>query len=118
MQIYHFVGTAAPAVDAYTLTTGRAVATAGALVALAGLIIGGLALARAIRRIGDNGRRGAIVALVAGAAGLVSGAVVVALAKGGPGTGYGIVGGFAALAIGPLAMVFGWLALARSRPSR
>nr|BFE79161.1 hypothetical protein GCM10020093_017620 [Planobispora longispora] len=38
-----------------------------------------------------------------------------AAAEGGPGTGYGIVGGFAALAVGLVAMVLGGLALARSR---
>jgi len=102
------------AVDAYTLTTGRLVGTVAALLALAGVIIGGLSLARSARRIG-TGRRGAIVALVAGLTGMVIGAYVVAAAEGGPGTGYGIVGGFAALAVGLIATVLGWLALARSR---
>ncbi len=37
---------AASTVDAYTLTTDRLVATAAVLVALAGVIIGGLALLR------------------------------------------------------------------------
>jgi hypothetical protein len=55
------------------------------------------------------------VALVAGLTGMVIGGLVVAAAEGGPGTGYGIVGGFAALAIGLIATVLGWLALARSR---
>lgn len=102
------------AVDTYTLTTGRVVGTVAALLALAGVIIGGLSLARSARRIG-TGRRGAIVALVAGLTGMVIGAYVVAAAEGGPGTGYGIVGGFAALAVGLIATVLGWLALARSR---
>jgi len=70
------------AVDAYTLTAGRLVGTVAALLALAGLVIGGL---------------------------------VVAAADGGPGTGNGIVGGFAALVLGLIAMVLGRLALARSR---
>jgi hypothetical protein len=104
------------AVDAYTLTPGRLVGTVAALVALAGVVIGGLALARSAGRIGTGpGRNGAVVALVAGLTGMVLGGLVVAAAEGGPGTGYGIVGGFAALAIGLIATVLGWLALARSR---
>ncbi|WP_319459366.1 DUF6223 family protein [Micromonospora sp. RTP1Z1] len=104
------------AVDAYTLTTGRLVGTVAALVALAGVVVGGLALARSAGRIGEgNGRRGATVALVAGLTGMVIGGLVVAAAEGGPGTGYGIVGGFVALVIGLIAAVLGWLALARSR---
>jgi Family of unknown function (DUF6223) len=111
----HVLAQSAP-VDAYTLTTGRAVGTISALVALAGAVIGGLALARSAGGIGNgNGKRGAIVALVAGLTGMVTGGLVVAAAEGGPGTGYGVVGGFAALAIGLIATVLGWLALARSR---
>ncbi|MFC0032627.1 DUF6223 family protein [Micromonospora chaiyaphumensis] len=107
---------ASAAVDPYTLTTGRLVGTAAALVALAGVVVGVLALARSAGRVGNGaGRRGALVALVAGLAGMVTGGLVVAAAEGGPGTGYGIVGGFAALAIGLIAAVLGWLALARSR---
>jgi hypothetical protein len=103
-------------VDAYTLTTGRLVGTVAALVALAGVVVGGLALARSAGGIGTGNRnRGAIVALVAGLAGVVIGGLVVAAAEGGPGTGYGIVGGFAALVLGLIATVLGWLALARSR---
>ena len=69
---------------------GRLVATVAALVGLAGVVIGGLALARSAGRIGTgNGRRGAIVALVAGLTGMVIGGLVVAAAEGGPGTGYG-----------------------------
>lgn len=61
------------AVDAYALTTGRVVGTVAALVALAGVVVGGLALARSARRISNGGRRGAIVALVAGPTGMVIG---------------------------------------------
>src|SRR5215207_9858114 len=47
------------AVDAYTLTTGRLVGAVAALVALAGVAVGGLALARFAGRIGNgNGERG------------------------------------------------------------
>jgi hypothetical protein len=102
------------AVGAATLTTGRLVGSVGALVALAGVIVGGLAMARSTRRVGA-GRRGAVVAMMTGLAGVVIGGLVVAAAKGGPGTGYGIVGGFAALAMGLVAAVLGWLVLARAR---
>jgi Family of unknown function (DUF6223) len=111
----HVSAQSAP-VDAYTLTSGRLLGTLAALVALAGVVVGGLTLARSAGRITNgNGKREAIVALVAGLTGMVIGGLVVATAEGGPGTGYGIVGGFAALAIGLIATVLGWLALARSR---
>ena len=81
------------AVDAYALTTGRVVGTVAALVALAGVVVGGLALARSARRISNGGRRGH--------RGPRGGAdrhghrrTVVAAAEGAPGTGYGIVGGW------------------------
>jgi hypothetical protein len=62
-----------------------------------------------------TGRLLGTVASLGALAGVVVGGLVVAAAEGGPGTGYGIVGGFAALAIGLIATVLGWLALARSR---
>jgi hypothetical protein len=111
----HVSAQSAP-VDTSTLTTGRLLGTVAALVALAGVVAGGLTLARSTGRITNgNGNRGVVVALVAGLTGMVIGGLVVAAAEGGPGTGYGIVGGFAALAIGLIATVLGWLALARSR---
>ncbi|WP_225839646.1 DUF6223 family protein [Streptomyces sp. NK08204] len=119
------IGLAAPAaahasaqsaeVGAYTLTAARFWATAAALLALAGVVIGRLALARSVRRIGDGGTKGAITALVAGLIAVVGGALNLAVADGGPGTGNGVVGGAAALLLGLLATVLGWLALARSR---
>ncbi|MCA2228590.1 DUF6223 family protein [Nonomuraea aurantiaca] len=102
-------------VGAYTLTTGRLWSVVGALLGLAGIVIGGLALARSVRRVGNGRRRGAIVALAVGLAGVVIGGLVVGAADGGPGTGYGIVGGYVDLVVGPIAMVLGGLALARSR---
>jgi hypothetical protein len=104
------------AVPAYTLTTGRLVASVAALVALAGVVVGGLALARSAgrTRIGPR-RRGATVALVSGLTGMAVGALVVAVADGGPGSGSGIVGGFAALVLGLTATLLGRLALSRSR---
>jgi hypothetical protein len=104
------------AASAYTLTAGRLWSLVAALLGLAGVVIGGLALARSAGCIGNgNRRKGASVALVAGLTGAVIGGLVVAAADGGPGTGYGIVGGFVALVVGVLAMVLGGLALTRSR---
>ncbi|MEO3884512.1 DUF6223 family protein [Nonomuraea sp. B5E05] len=121
MSLHHLTTTAAAhvlvqPVDAYTFTSGRLWSVVGALLGLAGAVIGGLALARSARRIGaGNGRRGAIVALGAGLACTVIGGLVVAAAEGGPGTGYGIVGGWVDLVVGLIAMILGGLALARSR---
>jgi hypothetical protein len=101
-------------VSAYSMSAGRLWSLVAAGLGLAGAVIGGLALARAARRTGP-GRRGAVAALVAGLAGAVIGALVVAAAEGGPGTGYGIVGGYLALAVGLISMTLGGVALARSR---
>ena len=107
---------AAPTV--YTLTPGRMVASAAAMVALIGAVIGGLALARSAGRIGTgNWRRGAIVALVLGPIGLVIGGLVVATAGGGLGTGHGLGGGIVAMIVGLIGTALGGLALARSRRS-
>ncbi|EME61695.1 DUF6223 family protein [Amycolatopsis decaplanina] len=100
-----------PIAAAY-LTPGRLWSLVAALAGVIGVIVGGLALAR--HRSG-NTRRGAVVALTAGLLGMAGGGFVVAAAEGGPGTGYGIVGGYIALVIGLLAAILGWLALSRSR---
>ncbi|MFC5747691.1 DUF6223 family protein [Actinomadura rugatobispora] len=100
------------AADAYDLTGGRLVGTAAALVSLAGVVIGGLALARSA---GRNGKRGAMVSLVAGLTGMVIGALNLAVADGGLGTGNGVAGGAIGLVLGLIATVLGYLALVRSR---
>ncbi len=101
-------------VDAHALTAGRIWATIAAFVALAGVVFGGLAL-RSVRRAGNGGSTGAIVAVGAGLIGVVNGAVNLAVADGGPGTGNGVVGGALAIAVGLAAVVLGRLALVRSR---
>jgi uncharacterized protein DUF6223 len=94
------------------LTPRRLWASTVVLLALAGVVLGGLAL----RRSGpSSGRPGAIVALVAGPIAAVNGALVVANATGGPGTGNGVVGGAGALVLGLVALTLGALALTRSR---
>src|SRR6266581_190983 len=69
------------------LTVRRLWATTAVALGLAGVIIGSMALVRAARRIGNRGRNGAILALVAGILALVNGGVNLAVATGGPGTG-------------------------------
>jgi hypothetical protein len=103
------------ATTVYGLTSRRFWATTAGALALVGVVVGGLALARSVRRIGHGGRRGAIVALVAGPIAPVNGGLVLALATGGPGSGNGVVGGAGALVLGLIGMALGGLALHRSR---
>ncbi|MFC4012651.1 DUF6223 family protein [Nonomuraea purpurea] len=101
-------------VDTFLGTPQRIWASVAALVALSGVVIGWLAL-RSVRRTGNGGRRGAIVALMAGLTGGLNGAVNLAVADGGLGTGNGVFGGALALLLGLVGAVLGWLALTRSR---
>jgi Family of unknown function (DUF6223) len=103
------------ATTVYGLTPRRLWATAAAAVALVGVIIGGLALARAASRFGTPGRHGAIVALAAGLIAVVNGALNLATANGGPGTGNGVVGGAAAFVLGLIALALGGTAQVRLR---
>jgi len=104
------------AVDSYSFTPKRMVASTASLFGLSGAVIGGLALARATRGIGrGNGRRGAMVALVLGSIGLIAGGLVVATADGGLGTGNGLGGGIVAMMVGFAGIALGGLTLARSR---
>lgn len=102
------------ATTVYGLTMRRLWATTAAGLALVGVVIGGLALARSAGRIGaGNARMGAIVALVAGLIAVVNGGLNLAIAKGGPGTGNGVVGAAVALVLGLIAMGLGGLARSR-----
>ncbi|MGV9770588.1 DUF6223 family protein [Streptosporangium sp. NPDC003464] len=101
-------------VDTFLGTPERIWASVAALVALGGVVIGWLAL-RSVRRIGDSGRKGAIAALVTGLTGGLNGAVKLAVADGGLGTGNGVFGAALALVLGLVGAVLGGLALARSR---
>jgi Family of unknown function (DUF6223) len=97
----------------YGVTPRRLWATAADVVAVAGVIIGGLALARPASRFGTAS--GQIVALTSGLIAIVNGWLVLAIATGGPGTGNGVVGGAGALVLGLIALVLAGLALARAR---
>ena len=104
------------ATTVYGLTPRRLWATTAAVLAVAGVVIGGLAVARPASRFGTaSGRFGAIAALVAGLIAVVNGGLNLAIATGGPGSGNGVVGGAAAFVLGLIAVVLGWLALARCR---
>lgn len=100
-------------IDTFIGTPRRVWASVAALVALIGVVSGGLAL-RYARRVG-GGRTAAVVALVAGPAGAVNGAVNLAVADGGLGTGNGVAGGAMALVFGLVGAGLGGLAMARSR---
>jgi Family of unknown function (DUF6223) len=96
------------ATTVYGVTPRRLWATTVALLALVGVVIGALALARPASRFGT-------ATLVAGLLSVVNGGLVLAIANGGPGSGNGVVGGAAALVLGLVAMALGGLALARRR---
>ncbi|SNY48797.1 DUF6223 family protein [Paractinoplanes atraurantiacus] len=93
------------------MTADRLIATVAALLALAGVIAGIRALTRPARLL-------PLSAVAAGLAGTFTGILVVATADGGPGTGNGVVGGWAALALGPIAAGLGGVALLRSLRSK
>lgn len=99
-----------------TLSAGRVGSSSAALVALAGVFIGVLALTRPAGRVSTALRgRGGILALVAGVIGVGVGGLVVATADGGLGTGNGLGGGIVAMALGVVAIVLGGFAVSRSR---
>ncbi|GAA4976584.1 DUF6223 family protein [Actinoplanes utahensis] len=93
------------AVAGTAVTSGRVLGAVAALIALAGVIVAAVAVIR--RRPGS---RGPGLAWAAGVIGIVVGAFVVGTADGGPGTGNGIVGGFAAIVLGVLAIALGTVA--------
>jgi hypothetical protein len=104
------------ATTVYGLTPRRLWATSVAVLALVGVVIGGLSLARPASRFGTpSGRLGAIVALGAGLIAVINGGLNLAIATGGPGTGNGVVGGAAAFVLGLIGVAIGGLALARCR---
>jgi hypothetical protein len=101
------------ATTVYGLTARRLWATTVAVLALAGVGVGGLALGYPAGRFGTLSGR--LAAIVAGLIAAINGGLVVAIANGGPGSGNGVVGGAGALVLGLIAVALGGLALARSR---
>ncbi|MGV9212835.1 DUF6223 family protein [Micromonospora sp. RB23] len=113
-------GIAAPerplAASVTTMSAGRLGASVGGLLALAGVIVGAVALARPSSRVGTgSGMLGATVALASGLLGVSLGALVVATSDGGIGTGNGRGGAYVALVVGLAALGLGGLALSRTR---
>jgi hypothetical protein len=96
-------------------TTRRLWATTAGVLALISVVIGGLSLARSAKHFGTAARLGVIVALAVGLVAAINGALVLAVANGGLGSGNGVVGGAAALVLGIIGMITGGMALGRSR---
>ncbi|MFD3538402.1 DUF6223 family protein [Streptomyces sp. NPDC058662] len=116
------IGLAAPAAHAavqpaaagfYDFSLGRLGATTGALAGLAGVVIGGLTLARPAGRPGAANR--SLVAIAAGLVAMALGGLVAATADHGIGTGNGRGGAYVALLVGLIAAAVGGRALARTR---
>lgn len=117
------------AITVHGLTLRRLWATTTAGLALVGVAAGALALFRPGDRFGKTGRSGQVsrwldhlsgrlgigIALVAGLLAVINGALNLADATGGPGTGNGVVGAAAALVLGMVAIAEGGLAMVRSR---
>jgi Family of unknown function (DUF6223) len=93
-------------------TPMRLWATASALLALVGVVIGGLALGRSGGRFGTR-RFVAKVALSAGLIAVINGGLNLAVSNGGPGAGNGVVGAAAAFVLGLIALALGGVSLAR-----
>ena len=111
------LGLATPAAAQGVIATGsgRAGATVAALVALLGVVSGGLALARSRGQIGTGkGRDGAIVALVMSLMGMALAALHLATSNGAIGTGHGRLGAIVALVLGLIGVVLGRTALGHS----
>jgi Family of unknown function (DUF6223) len=95
----------------YELGVGRTVPTAAAVVGLAAVVVGVLALAR-------PGARGMpLAALVLGLVAALVGGLHAANAAGGLGTGNGLAGALVAVVLGLIGAALGGLVLARSRSS-
>ncbi|MDX2168129.1 MAG: DUF6223 family protein [Deltaproteobacteria bacterium] len=110
------LGVAAPAAAQGVIATGsgRAGASVAALLALAGVVVGGLALARSADRNGSGkGRDGAIVALVLGLVGTALSVLHLATSSGGIGTGNGRLGAIVGVGLGLIGVMLGRRALAR-----
>ncbi|MEV6276738.1 DUF6223 family protein [Nocardia sp. NPDC051832] len=109
------VALAAPAAAQVTLvaapsgmTSGRLGPTLTALVALTAVAVGVLALRSPTYRT-------AVTALASGLISAIVGTLFARTAEGGPGTGNGIVGAWAAIALGLIAMILGATAIRSHR---
>src|SRR4030095_1101554 len=99
----------------YGMTPRRVGPPVVAVLARVAGVMGALALRQSAGRGGNGNGRMAILALMVGLIAAVNGGLNLAIAKGGPGSGNGVIGGAAALVLGLIAMTLGGLALARPR---
>ncbi|MFF5228054.1 DUF6223 family protein [Dactylosporangium sp. NPDC000521] len=102
------------------MSAGRGTAILAGVIALLGIAIGAAALNRSRNRSANpvdpgNLLRWTFAAPVLGVSAVILGAVVVATADGGVGTGNGLAGGVVAVVLGLTAIVLGALALRRTR---
>lgn len=101
------------------VSSGRLGAFVAAVVALAGVVIGGRALARSAGRArsagGSGDGRGGSVAIVLGLVGLTVGGLITATSDDGVGSGNGLGGAVVAMVLGLIAVLVGGLARARTR---
>jgi hypothetical protein len=97
----------------YQVGTGRLVPSLAAVLGLAAVVFGALALTRARRR--GTGRTAPFAALAAGVPAAAVGAVHAASAAGGLGTGNGLAGAVVAVVLGVFGAALAGLALTRSR---
>lgn len=111
LMLAHVAEPAATAVNG--LTARRLWASLGAMLALAGVVSGGVALSRPASRVATP--RGAVLALGLALIGMVNGGLNLAVATGGPGTGNGVVGAAAAVVLGAVGIAMSGLALVRNR---
>ncbi|MEU8678797.1 DUF6223 family protein [Streptomyces sp. NPDC048560] len=100
--------------------SGRLGAIVAALVALTGILVGGLALAGSTGRIGPRVSRGtwrwaAFAAMASGLLGVILAALHLADSTGGIGTGNGRAGAMVAVVLGLIAMALGGMSLRSAR---
>jgi hypothetical protein len=96
------------------ITNGRLWSVAAGLFGLSGIIIGRIALARSTRNPGSAKLMG-IFALLLGMTGMIIGGLNLASSDGSMGKGKGVAGAYVAMALGLIAIIMGWLTMARLR---
>ncbi|MFB6836835.1 DUF6223 family protein [Streptomyces sp. NPDC056361] len=100
----------------YDFGPGRAGSSVGALLGLAGAVIGWLAVSRPAGRLGvARGQLGARAAVAAGLVATAVGVLVAATADGGLGTGNGLGGAYVAILVGLASTTLGARATSRAR---
>jgi heme/copper-type cytochrome/quinol oxidase subunit 3 len=107
--------TAHASLAASNIGSGRLLPTVAALIGLAGVFTGRWAMIHSRRAENRKVRSGALLALVSGLISLAIGMLHAVNSAGGFGTGNGLAGAIVAMILGLTALVFGRLALARSK---